>query len=51
MAWGLIAGISYTELLGMRPGVVLDLFMYRFRYDCQQHGLREMPEGSNDTDL
>jgi len=40
VSYGLIAGLSYDTLLHMRPGLVLDLFIYRWRYDCQQHGLK-----------
>ena len=39
-AWGLIAGLTYTETRRMTPGAVIDLFVYRRRYDDEQHGIK-----------
>lgn len=36
---GLIAGLSLPEINKMRPGAVMDLFVYRRNYDDQQHGV------------
>lgn len=36
---GLIAGLSLPEINRMRPGAVMDLFVYRRNYDDQQHGV------------
>jgi hypothetical protein len=37
---GLIAGLSLPEINRMRPGAVMDLFIYRRKYDDIQHGIR-----------
>ena len=39
-AWGLIAGVSYTEQRDMPPGKLLDLYVLRRAYDDEQHGLK-----------
>ena len=39
VSWGLIAGLKLEEIHRMRPGAVLDLFIYRRRYDDAQHGI------------
>ena len=39
VSWGLIAGLSLAEIHRMRPGAVYDLFIYRRKYDDQQHML------------
>ena len=39
VSWGLIAGLSVAEMHRMRPGAVMDLFIYRRNYDDNQHGL------------
>lgn len=39
VSWGLIAGLSVEEIHRMRPGAVMDLFIYRRNYDDNQHGL------------
>lgn len=40
VSWGLIAGLSLPEIQRMRPGAVMDLFIYRRNYDDQQHMIR-----------
>lgn len=40
VSWGLIAGLRLEEIHRMRPGAVIDLFLYRRNYDDQQHGIR-----------
>ena len=40
IAFGMIAGMSYTECRRARPGVVMDLYLYRQRYDDEQHGIK-----------
>ena len=40
VSWGLIAGLRVEEINRMRPGAVMDLFIYRRNYDDQQHGIR-----------
>ena len=40
VSWGLIAGLRMEELHRMRPGAVMDLFIYRRNYDDIQHGIR-----------
>jgi len=37
VSWGLIAGLRVEEIHRMRPGAVVDLFIYRRNYDDQQH--------------
>ena len=36
---GLTAGLSLQEIHRMKPGEVMDLFIYRRQYDDQQHGI------------
>lgn len=45
VSYGLIAGLSYSEVMRTPPGMVLDLFLYRRAYDDQQHGLRRKKRG------
>lgn len=40
VSFGLIAGLRVEEIHRMRPGAVLDLFIYRRNYDDIQHGIR-----------
>ena len=40
VSWGLIAGLRIDEINRMRPGEVMDLFLYRRNYDDQQNGIR-----------
>ena len=40
VSYGLIAGLRLDEIHRMRPGSVLDLFIYRRRYDDEQHFIR-----------
>lgn len=48
-AWGLIAGVGYTEQQELTPGYLCDLFVLRRAYDDEQHGiLRE--EDDHDID-
>ena len=37
VSWGLIAGLTLQEVNRMRPGAVMDLYIYRRNYDDQQH--------------
>ena len=37
VSWGLIAGLSLEEIHRMKPGAVLDLFIYRRGYDDVMH--------------
>lgn len=39
VSWGLIAGLNLQEIYRMRPGEVLDLFIYKRNYDDVQHGI------------
>ena len=39
VSWGLIAGLTLKEIHRMRPGAVMDLFIYRRNYDDAQHGI------------
>lgn len=40
VSYGLVAGLRLDEINRMRPGAVLDLFVYRRNYDDQQHGIK-----------
>lgn len=40
ISWGLIAGLSYTEMQEQTPGFILDCFILRRNYDDQMHGIR-----------
>ena len=35
--WGLIAGLNLSEIHRMRPGQIMDLFVYRRNYDDVMH--------------
>lgn len=39
VSWGLIAGLSLKEVNRMKPGEVLDLYIYRRNYDDIQNGI------------
>lgn len=39
ISYGLIAGLRYDEMQDMEPGKIIDLYIYRRRYDDQQHGV------------
>ena len=39
VSWGLIAGLRMEEIHRMRPGAVMDLYLYRRQYDDIQHGV------------
>ena len=40
IAWGLIAGLSYTEMQDRQPGFILDCYLLRRSYDDQMHGIQ-----------
>lgn len=42
ISMGLIAGLSVPEINRMKPGQVMDLFIYRRNYDDVQHGIQRM---------
>ena len=37
VSWGLIAGLRVEEIHRMRPGQIMDLYLYRRQYDDAQH--------------
>jgi len=37
VSWGLIAGLRMEEINRMRPGEVMDLYIYRRNYDDVMH--------------
>jgi hypothetical protein len=37
VSWGLIAGLRLEEINRMRPGEVMDLYIYRRNYDDVMH--------------
>ena len=40
MHYGLIAGLMYTEMGRLPPGLICDLYVMRLRYDDAQHGIK-----------
>ena len=38
--WGLVAGLTYTEMGEMTPGMIVDMYIWRRKYDDQQHGIK-----------
>ena len=43
-SYGLIAGVGYTEMRTLAPGLLCDLYVLRMRYDDQQHGIKRKKE-------
>lgn len=39
VSWGLTAGLSLPEINRLKPGQVMDLYIYRRNYDDIQHGV------------
>lgn len=40
IGYGLIAGLTYDEIMSQKPGAVLDWYIMRMKYDDQQHGVK-----------
>ena len=40
IAWGLIAGLSYTEMQDKQPGFIMDCYFLRRNYDDLMHGIQ-----------
>ena len=40
VSYGLIAGLTYTEMMDLSPGFVMDCFIRRRDYDDEMHGIR-----------
>lgn len=40
LSYGLIAGLSYETMMDMTPGEILDLFIYRRKYDDALMGIQ-----------
>lgn len=38
--WGLVAGLTFTEMHEMPPGMILDMYIWRRTYDDEQHGIK-----------
>lgn len=38
--FGLVAGLTLTEMRALAPGMICDLYVLRQRYDDQQHGIK-----------
>ena len=45
----MIAGLGWRDLLGLRPGLVMDLFFARRAYDDEQHQLRRETDNHDIT--
>ena len=43
-SYALVAGIPLRDAGRMAPGMICDLFIYRQKYDDEQHGLRRKRE-------
>lgn len=39
VSMGLIAGLDWQQMMPLTPGAVCDLYLYRMRYDDEQHGI------------
>ena len=46
VSWGLIAGLTYTEMQEMQPGLILDEFILRRNYDDIMHGIKRGEDGT-----
>lgn len=44
VSFGLIAGLTQSEIIHAQPGYIMDLYIYRRRYDDTQHGIRREKE-------
>lgn len=40
VSFGLIAGLTYTDMQDMAPGFVLDCYVLRRNYDEAMHGIK-----------
>ena len=40
LSWGLRAGLRMAEMGALAPGMICDLYIYRQRYDDEQHGVK-----------
>ena len=40
ISYGLIAGLTYTEMMDMQPGFVIDCYVFRQNYDDVLHGIK-----------
>lgn len=46
VSYGMIAGLTYPEVMRTPPGMIMDLYLYRREYDDQQNGItRKRKEG------
>lgn len=43
--YGLVAGLAFSEMGALAPGLICDLFVLRQRYDDQQHGIKRERRG------
>lgn len=49
IGYGLIAGLSLSEIMASPPGAVLDWYIMRTKYDDVQHGvIRKNPNAWED---
>ena len=46
IGYGLIAGLTIREIMRTPPGVVLDWYFMRVRFEDQQHGIKRKPAGA-----
>lgn len=42
--YGLTAGLRYSEMGLLPPGLIIDLYVMRLRYDDMEHGIRRKKE-------
>ena len=38
--WGLVAGLSFSEMRDMPPGMIIDQYIWRRQYDDEMHGVK-----------
>lgn len=44
ISYGLTAGLRFSEMGRLAPGLVCDLYVLRMRYDDMEHGIRRGKE-------
>jgi len=42
--YGLVAGLTYSEQHRLPPGLIMDLYVMRLKYDDMEHGIKRKKE-------
>lgn len=50
MGYGLIAGMTLAETLASPPGLVMDMYIMRRKYDDEQHGIKRKSSAAWEDD-